>query len=103
MLNQGYTVARVQVSAAASAAAAKLDQKGTALAEAFAVLGAVMHFDRNSEIFGECEPAEFFYEVVTGAVRTHKGHEDGRRQIGAFYLPGDVFGLEAEGEHAFSA
>ena len=28
---------------------------------------------------------------------------DGRRQIGAFYLPGDVFGLEAGAEHTFSA
>jgi CRP/FNR family nitrogen fixation transcriptional regulator len=29
--------------------------------------------------------------------------QDGRRQIGAFYLPGDVFGLEAGVDHAFSA
>jgi CRP/FNR family nitrogen fixation transcriptional regulator len=28
---------------------------------------------------------------------------DGRRQIGAFYLPGDIFGLEAEDVHHFSA
>jgi CRP-like cAMP-binding protein len=28
---------------------------------------------------------------------------DGRRQIGAFYLPGDVFGLEVGDEHTFSA
>ena len=28
---------------------------------------------------------------------------DGRRQIGAFYLPGDVFGLEVGDDHTFSA
>jgi CRP/FNR family nitrogen fixation transcriptional regulator len=73
------------------------------LAGAFAVLGAPMPFERNIEIYGESEPAEYFYQVVTGAVRTYKLLEDGRRQIGAFHLPGDVFGLEAGAEHGFSA
>jgi CRP/FNR family transcriptional regulator, nitrogen fixation regulation protein len=36
-------------------------------------------------------------------VRTYKVLNDGRRQIGAFYLPGDVFGLEVGDEHTFSA
>jgi CRP/FNR family nitrogen fixation transcriptional regulator len=36
-------------------------------------------------------------------VRTYKVLSDGRRQIGAFHLPGDIFGLEAGTEHAFSA
>jgi CRP/FNR family nitrogen fixation transcriptional regulator len=40
---------------------------------------------------------------VTGAVRTYKVLADGRRQIGAFHLPGDVFGLEAGEMHSFSA
>jgi CRP/FNR family nitrogen fixation transcriptional regulator len=62
-----------------------------------------MHFDRNAEIYGADEPADFFYEVVTGAVRTYKVLADGRRQIGAFHLPGDVFGLEAGDTHGFSA
>jgi CRP/FNR family nitrogen fixation transcriptional regulator len=74
-----------------------------ALASAFALRGATMHFDRNAEIYGADEPAEFFYEVVTGAVRTYKVLSDGRRQIGAFHLPGDVFGLEAGDLHSFSA
>ena len=77
--------------------------RGTPLNNAFAVVGAAMTFDRNAEIFGEAEPAEFFYQVVSGAVRTHKMLEDGRRQIGGFYLPGEVFGLEAGDEHGFGA
>ena len=67
------------------------------------MLGAVVRYERNIEIFGEEEPAEYFYQVVTGAVRTYKLLTDGRRQIGAFHLPGDVFGLEAGQTHRFGA
>ena len=76
---------------------------GHSLAAAFELTGAPMNFERNVEIYGEEEPAEYFYQVVRGAVRTYKVLEDGRRQIGAFHLPGDVFGLEAGDVHAFSA
>ena len=74
-----------------------------ALTDAFAVMGAAMRFEHNSEIFGEGEPAEYFYKVVKGAVRTYKLLNDGRRQISAFHLPGDIFGLEAGKEHRFTA
>ena len=67
------------------------------------LMGAPMPFTRNAEIYGENEPAEYLYKVVTGSVRTYKVLNDGRRQIGAFYLPGDVFGLEVGDEHTFSA
>lgn len=66
-------------------------------------MGAPMSFARNAEIYGEGEPADYLYKVVIGTVRTYKVLSDGRRQIGAFYLPGDVFGLETESEHVFSA
>jgi len=36
-------------------------------------------------------------------VRTYKVLMDGRRQIGAFHAPGDVFGFESGEEHTFSA
>jgi CRP-like cAMP-binding protein len=67
------------------------------------LMGAPMTFKRNGEIYGENEPAEYLYKVVSGAVRTYKVLADGRRQIGAFYMPGDVFGLESGQEHSFSA
>lgn len=66
-------------------------------------MGTLMKFGPNEEIYGEDEPAEFVYKVVSGAVRTYKILNDGRRQIGAFYLPGDIFGLEMGTEHQFSA
>lgn len=65
--------------------------------------GARMQFGRNAEVFGEGEPAEFVYKVISGAVRSVKLLSDGRRQIGAFHLPGDWFGVEADEEHRFSA
>jgi len=66
-------------------------------------MGAPMPFARNAEIYGENEPAEYLYRVISGTVRTYKVLNDGRRQIGAFYLPGDIFGLEVGEEHTFSA
>jgi CRP/FNR family transcriptional regulator, nitrogen fixation regulation protein len=38
-----------------------------------------------------------------GAVRSYKLLPDGRRQIGAFHLAGEVFGLENRGVHRFNA
>jgi CRP-like cAMP-binding protein len=73
------------------------------LAGAIEMMGAPMTFGRNSEIYGEGEPADYLYKVVSGTVRTSKILADGRRQIGSFYLPGDVFGLEVGDDHAFSA
>lgn len=65
--------------------------------------GVTMSFERNVEIYGESEPSEYVYKVLTGAVRTYKVLNDGRRQISAFYLPGDIFGLESGEEHGSSA
>jgi CRP-like cAMP-binding protein len=67
------------------------------------MMGAPMPFARNAEIYGENEPADYLYKVVSGTVRTYKVLTDGRRQIGAFYLPGDIFGLETGPDHTFSA
>jgi CRP/FNR family nitrogen fixation transcriptional regulator len=65
--------------------------------------GTPMPFGANTEIYGEGEPADYLYKVVSGAVRTCRILADGRRQIGSFYLPGEVFGLESGDDHAFSA
>jgi CRP/FNR family nitrogen fixation transcriptional regulator len=66
-------------------------------------VGAPRLFRRKTEIYGEGEPAEYLYKVVTGAVRTYKILSDGRRQVGRFCLRGDIFGLETGADHAFSA
>src|SRR5256884_2501398 len=60
-------------------------------------------YNRSAEIYGEAEPADYIYQVVDGAVRTYKLLSDGRRQIGAFHLAGDIFGLENGSVHRFTA
>jgi CRP/FNR family nitrogen fixation transcriptional regulator len=67
------------------------------------LMGAMMPYARNTEIFGEGDTAEYLYKVVSGTIRIYKILSDGRRQIGGFYLSGDVFGLELGDEHTLSA
>ena len=73
------------------------------LEQSLTLMGATMSYPRNTEIFGEGEPTGYLYKIASGSVRTYKILSDGRRQIGGFYLPGDVFGLESADEHTFSA
>jgi CRP/FNR family nitrogen fixation transcriptional regulator len=60
-------------------------------------------YKKGVEIYGEKEPADYVYQVTSGAVRTYKLLSDGRRQIGAFHLVGDIFGLENSEVHRFTA
>ena len=60
-------------------------------------------FARGAAIYREGDVTDHLYKVVGGMVRTCKLLLDGRRQIAAFYLAGDMFGLEASKQHAFSS
>lgn len=60
-------------------------------------------YNRGAELFGEAEPAEYVYQVIDGSVRSYKLLSDGRRQINAFHLVGDIFGLENGDTHRFTA
>jgi CRP/FNR family nitrogen fixation transcriptional regulator len=73
------------------------------LSQSMHLMGATMTYPRDSEIFGENEPADYLYKVLSGTVRTYKILSDGRRQVGGFYLPGDIFGIEFADEHSLSA
>ena len=76
---------------------------GASVGDMLDTMGVLMKFARNTEIFAEDDHADYIYKVVSGAVRICKLMSDGRRQIGAFYLPGDLFGLESDELHDFSA
>ena len=65
--------------------------------------GTHMALRKGERLFDEGDEAEYFYQVVSGAVRSYKLLSDGRRQIDAFHLRGDIFGLEAGCDHRFSA
>jgi CRP/FNR family transcriptional regulator, nitrogen fixation regulation protein len=60
-------------------------------------------YPKLKEIFGEGEPAKYVYQTTSGAVRTYKLLADGRRQINAFHLPGDIFGIENGEFYRFTA
>src|SRR3954470_15636326 len=60
-------------------------------------------YKKGVEIYGEREPADYVYQVTSGAVRSYKLLSDGRRQIGAFHLTSDIFGLESSNLHRFTA
>jgi CRP/FNR family transcriptional regulator, nitrogen fixation regulation protein len=65
--------------------------------------GGVQHFVQDREIYGEGDNAAVFFKVVSGVVRTCKFLSDGRRQIDAFHVAGDIFGFEIGWEHTLSA
>lgn len=94
--------------AAASRIPAAVALKGVANMAAAPAAGPVTtgvrkSFAKGEEVFGEGDRADYFYKVVSGTVRTAKLLSDGRRQIDAFHLAGDVFGLESGEDHRFTA
>jgi CRP/FNR family nitrogen fixation transcriptional regulator len=58
---------------------------------------------RDEAVFADGDACTHFYKVVSGTVRTLKLVSDGRRQIDAFHLAGDVFGVEGGERHRLSA
>ncbi len=72
-------------------------------ASSIELAGSLASFARNAQIYREREPADHLYKITSGTVRTCKVLVDGRRHIGAFYLPGDTFGLEPGERHMASA
>ena len=80
------------------------DPHAPAMYEGDAASGGVkIRYAREEEIFGEGEPAEYVYRVLSGAVRTYRVLRDGRRQIDEFHFAGGYFGIEAGMEHRTSA
>ncbi|HEX9447451.1 MAG TPA: cyclic nucleotide-binding domain-containing protein, partial [Dongiaceae bacterium] len=67
------------------------------------VPGTTLHLAPDQEIYGEGDEARSLFQVVSGVVRTCKFLDDGRRQIDAFYVAGDVFGVEPGTEYRLSA
>lgn len=64
--------------------------------------GALVAFEKGCDIIAQGDAADYCFEVVEGCARSVQRLEDGRRQVSDFLLPGDVFGLDAVGEHDFA-
>jgi CRP-like cAMP-binding protein len=59
-------------------------------------LGTVVTLSREQPLFFAGDPADCYFKVVKGAVRSCKLLADGRRHIGDFFLAGDFIGLDAD-------
>ena len=79
------------------------DRSQPAPSDSAAPIGVVMSFGRNAEIYAEGESAGYVYKVISGVVRISKLLPDGRRQISAFHMAGEMFGFEADEVHLASA
>jgi CRP/FNR family nitrogen fixation transcriptional regulator len=60
-------------------------------------------YPAGAEIYAQGETAGKLYKVEFGAVRVYRLLADGRRQISAFHLAGEVFGFETGSVHHFFA
>jgi CRP/FNR family transcriptional regulator, nitrogen fixation regulation protein len=65
-------------------------------------LGTVVLFTRGSQLYGENDPASYLYKLTSGLARACRVTEEGRRQIIAFYAPGELFGFELGDDHTFT-
>src|SRR3954451_1940627 len=97
------TVPAAKVFPAPRAQAVPTVDQFSVIATCAGVIATEFSYKKDEEIYGEGEPSEYVYQVIRGAVRTYKLLNDGRRQIGAFYLPGDIFGLESGPVHRLTA
>jgi len=76
---------------------------GQGAREPFRAAGTVIQVAHGREIFAEGNETDVFYKVICGVVRVCKFLSDGRRQIEAFHVAGEVFGFEIGREHVLSA
>ena len=71
--------------------------------EVLQTIGTVVTVGQGREIFAEGDETDVFYKLISGVVRVCKFLSDGRRQIEAFHVAGEVFGFELGSEHTLSA
>lgn len=67
------------------------------------LIGTEVAFAKNGQFYGEGEPSTYLYKIVTGVARSYRMTAEGRRQIVAFYVPGDLFGFETGNTHTLCA
>jgi CRP-like cAMP-binding protein len=82
----------------------RCNKNGSAISDLF--VACIPHFDATvvayapgQEVVGEGDPTESFFLVMDGLFRAEKFTGDGRRQVFAFHMAGDLCGLEPDGTH----
>ena len=71
--------------------------------EEFDLIGYEVAFPRKRQLYIEGESSTYLYRIVNGVARSYRIAAEGRRQIVAFHVPGDLFGFEVGDTHALSA
>ena len=66
------------------------------------LIGTDVAFAMNAQIYGEGQPSTYLYKLTSGLARSYSMTPDGRRQIVAFYVPGDLFGFEVGDGHTLT-
>jgi CRP-like cAMP-binding protein len=61
--------------------------------------GTIVSYVPGQEVVGEGDPTDNFFIVMGGLFRAEKLTADGRRQVFAFHMVGDLCGLEPDGTH----
>ncbi len=51
---------------------------------------------RGETLYQQGDPSQFWYEVISGTVRTCRFYLNGHRQLTGFYFTGDIFGVEPD-------
>jgi CRP/FNR family nitrogen fixation transcriptional regulator len=74
-----------------------------ACAQAVGQAGFIVDFARNETIYAKGHEARYSYKVIEGAVRLSRIFADGRRQIVAFFLPEETFGIELSEHYTSTA
>jgi CRP/FNR family transcriptional regulator, nitrogen fixation regulation protein len=69
------------------------------LPEVLESLATVRRYQRGQEIYGQEDPSDCWYRVISGVLRRFAIRPNGRRQIMDFLLPGDFFGFAGGDEH----
>lgn len=65
--------------------------------------GSTVTVQREHDIHGQGDSAEYCWRIFSGCVRTVRLMEDGRRHVGEFLFAGDIFGLDGLAIHEFAA
>jgi len=67
-----------------------------------AVMSSIVRFKKGEVIYQEGDPADAVFNINTGVVTAYRKAPDGGESMVAFLLPGDLFGLSAEGRYTNS-
>ncbi|MDE0049286.1 MAG: helix-turn-helix domain-containing protein [Rhodospirillales bacterium] len=66
-------------------------------------IGVIKHLAPHESLVLEGDSANRFHRVLSGTIAGYKATSDGRRQIIAFFFPGDLVGLTVGEQYAYGA